>query len=107
MADIKKRGEFDFLCQTPSYRKVHCFFKDGRRSLVDFDKLQITYTGTVRAWAESEDKFVTLSQILPVSKSDDEYFTFISSEINRISQKRKVELKQQQKEKKDRRKMTA
>ena len=108
MAVIKKRGSFDFICSTPSYKKLNCIMKDMSTVTIDFNKLEITYVGTVRVWAEQLGKFITLNQILPSKDpEDDKYFTFISSEINLISQKRKDELKQQQKQRRGKQKMTA
>jgi len=100
MAVIELRGYFDFSCSTPTYRTIECFFKSGQPAKANFNKLQITYIGTVRVFIENEGKFVCLSQILPKYEKDEEYFIFISKEINLISQKRKKELKHLQKTKK-------
>lgn len=105
MAVIKTKGDFDFLYQTPTYKKIDCWFKDGRKSVIDFDRLQINYLGVVKVWAESEQKFVSSSQILPENQEDEAYFLFITKELDAISLKRKHELKIQKKQKNDRQKM--
>lgn len=108
MAEIEKRGYFDFECSTPSYKKIKCIMKDGAIVTVNFDRLQITYIGTVRIWIDELNKFVTIQQILPSTNPEDEkYYSFISKEIEMISLKRKAELKEHQKRKQDRRRMSA
>lgn len=98
MAEIEKRGYFDFECSTPSYKKIKCIMKDGAIVTANFNRLQITYIGTVRIWIDELNKFITIQQILPSTSSEDEkYYDFISKEIQRISLKRKSELKECQK----------
>ena len=107
MAVINKRGKFEFFYQTPTYKTIDLIFKDGRPAMANFNKLELTYTGIIRVWIENENKFVTLSQIEPNKKENLKEFTFLSAELEKIANKRKSELKQQQKEKRDRKKMVA
>jgi|GEM_PF-7056748 hypothetical protein len=102
MAVINKKGEFEFNYQTPTYKTIDLIFKDGRPARANFNKLEITYTGTVRVWIENENKYVTLSQIEPNKEENLKEFTFLSAELKKISNKRKAELKQQQRQKKNR-----
>ena len=105
MAVIKTKGDFDFLYQTPTYKKIDCWFKDCRKSVIDFHRLQINYLGIVRVWAESEQKYIVSSQVLPQNQEDEAYFLFMIKELDTMSLKRKHELKIQKKQKNDRQKM--
>ena len=117
MAVIEKRGVFDFNYETPDYRIIWCTVKSSLKFKnavkANFNVLQITYKGTVRVQVtekitENVD-FVTIQEILPQKKDDEDYFfDYIIKELKLISGKRKEELRKQQKEKKiQRQKITA
>ena len=117
MAVIEKRGVFEFDYETPNYKSIWCTTKSSLKFKNDvkanFNVLQITYKGTIRVQVEEKITkkidFVTIQEILPQKKEDEDYFfNYISKELGLISSKRKEELRQQQKGKKiNRQKMTA
>jgi len=113
MAVIKTKGAFEFFYPTTeTYKKIWCVLKSGETVQADFDDLQITYKGTVLVaitYKNQPDKkdYVSLKKIIYQKEADIEYLNFISKEINLIEQKRKNELKLQQKERKNHQKMTA
>jgi hypothetical protein len=113
MAVIKTQGNFDFLYpQTETYKEIWCVLKSGETVKVNFNDLQITYPGSVLVAIVYKNQppkkeYVSLKRIVHQKETDKEYLVFMEKEVKKIEQKRKNELKQKQKEKKDRRKMTA
>lgn len=113
MAVIKTQGNFEFLYPTTeTYKEIWCVLKTGETVKANFNDLQVTYKGTVLvaiAYKNQPGKkeYVSLKRIVHQKETDREYLIFMEKEVNKIEQKRKNELKQQQKAKKDRRKMTA
>ncbi len=113
MAVIKTQGYFEFTYpKTETYREIWCVLKTGEAVKVNFNDLQITYKGTVLVAITHKNQpdkteYVSLKRIVHQKEADREYLIFMDKEINKIEQKRKTELKQQQKERKNHQKMTA
>lgn len=113
MAVIKTQGNFEFSHPTTeTYKEIWCVLKSGETVRANFNDLQITYAGTVlvavvyKNRPEKKD-YVSSKRIVHQKEVDREYLVFMEKEFNKITQKRKNELKQQQKERNDKRKMTA
>lgn len=113
MAVIKTQGSFEFLYpQTETYKEIWCVLKTGEAVKVNFNYLQITYKGTVLVAIAHKNQpekkeYVSLKRLVHQKEVDREYLIFMDKEVNKIEQKRKNELKQQQKQKKDKQRMTA
>jgi hypothetical protein len=113
MAVVTTRGWFEFSYPTTeTYKEVWCVLKSGEAVKANFNDLQITYKGTVLVAIvhknnPAKKEYVSMKRIVHQKEIDREYLVFIEKEINKIEQKRKKELLQQQKQKKDRSRMTA
>ncbi|MGI5827141.1 MAG: hypothetical protein ACOX6C_01715 [Patescibacteria group bacterium] len=87
MARIETKDGRQFCCKTKTYKKLYCTIKDGKKVLVNFDKLFITGTGEVRALIEGSNQYVSLRQIKLQHPEDEEYLKFITKEFKIISKK--------------------
>lgn len=101
MSTLLNKGGFYFSCKTSTGKTILCLMKTGETVKADFDKLEINYSGTVRVLVQrgTKKEYVTLQQLLPAKEEDNGYFDFVSNEIKIISNKRKAELKAQQRAK--------
>ena len=101
MSTILKKGDFHFSCKTSTGKTIMCQMKNGEVVKANFDQLEISYDGTVRVMVErgpkAKKEYISVQCLLPQNKADNEYFDFAVNEIKIISNKRKAELKVQQK----------
>ena len=106
MSTLRKKGDFEFSCKTSTGKTIACLMKTGEIVKANFDQLEIKYSGTVRVQVErgAKKEYVLIQCLLPLNKSDEKYFDSAASEIKSISQKRKTELKAQQRAKAKKRK---
>ena len=101
MSTILKKVDFHFSCKTSTGKTIMCQMKNGEVVKANFDQLEISYDGTVRVLVErgakAKKEYISIQCLLPQNKEDNEYFDFAVNEIKIISNKRKAELKVQQK----------
>lgn len=101
MSTLLNKGGFYFSCKTSTGKTITCIMKTGEIVKANFDKLEINHSGTVRVLVErgTKKEYVSIKCLLPKNKDDNEYFDFVSNEMKIISNKRKAELKAQQRAK--------
>lgn len=99
MSAIVNKGGFDFMCKTQTGKTISCFLDNDEPVEANFDKLELSYNGTIKVLTQRGGKnvYVSVSRLKPRNEKDQGDFDAARHETEIVSQKRKHELKVQKK----------